>query len=201
MLSASDHRRALAGRPEILAACGRAAFNTELRVVDGGGAVLPAGEAGEIIARGPQVMRGYWNNAEATAQTLRDGWLYTGDVGCFDSEGYLTVVGRVNDMIISGGENIYPAEIENVLTLHPKIHEAAVIGVSHRKWGEVPLAILVANDGEPPVAEEVQSHCRERLAAFKIPAHVYLIDVIPRNPSGKVLKQQLRNDIGKDYDE
>ena len=201
MLSASDHRRALAGRPEILAACGRAAFNTELRVIDGGGAVLPAGEAGEIIARGPQVMRGYWNNAEATAQTLRDGWLYTGDVGCFDSEGYLTIVGRVNDMIISGGENIYPAEIENVLTLHPKIHEAAVIGVSHRKWGEVPLAILVANDGEPPVAEEVQSHCRERLAAFKIPAHVYLIDVIPRNPSGKVLKQQLRNDIGKDYDE
>jgi len=201
MLSASDHRRALDGRPGILATCGRAAFSTELRVIDSEGAALPAGEAGEIIARGPQVMQGYWKNPEATAQTLRAGWLYTGDVGCFDEEGYLTIVGRMKDMIISGGENIYPAEIENVLTLHPGVHEAAVIGVSHHKWGEVPLAIVVANGGKSPATAEVQAHCRKHLAAFKVPAHVHLIDAIPRNPSGKILKQQLRNDIGKDYDE
>jgi acyl-CoA synthetase (AMP-forming)/AMP-acid ligase II len=201
MLSASDHRRALAGRPDILAACGRAAFNTELRVINSEGVELPAGEAGEIIARGPQVMQGYWNNPQATAETLRDGWLHTGDVGQFDEEGYLAIVGRVKDMIISGGENIYPAEIENILTTHPLVREAAVIGVSHRKWGEVPLAIVVPHESEPFPTEELRALCREHLAAFKVPAHFHLIDTIPRNPSGKVLKQQLRNDIGKDYDE
>jgi acyl-CoA synthetase (AMP-forming)/AMP-acid ligase II len=201
MLSASDHRRALAGRPELLAACGRAAFSTELRVVDGQGATLAVGEAGEIVARGPQVMQGYWNNPVATAETLRDGWLHTGDVGKFDEDGYLTIVGRMKDLIISGGENIYPAEIENVLTTHRQIREAAVIGVAHRKWGEVPLAIVVADEGEPPTAESIRALCREHLAAFKVPAHVHLTDTIPRNPSGKVLKQQLRDDIGKHYDE
>jgi acyl-CoA synthetase (AMP-forming)/AMP-acid ligase II len=201
MLSASDHRRALAGRPDILSACGRAAFNTQLRVIDSEGVTLPAGEAGEIVARGPQIMQGYWNNPEATAETLRDGWLHTGDIGQIDEEGYLTIVGRVKDLIISGGENVYPVEVENVLTSHPLVSEAAVIGVSHRKWGEVPLAIIVSQGAEPPQAEELQEFCRQQLAAFKVPAHFHLIDAIPRNPSGKVLKQQLRNDIGKDYDE
>jgi acyl-CoA synthetase (AMP-forming)/AMP-acid ligase II len=127
--------------------------------------------------------------------------LHTGDVGQFDEEGYLAIVGRVKDMIISGGENIYPAEIENILTTHPLVREAAVIGVSHRKWGEVPLAIVVPHASEPFSTEELRALCREHLAAFKVPAHFHLIDTIPRNPSGKVLKQQLRNDIGKDYDE
>jgi O-succinylbenzoate-CoA ligase len=201
MLSASDHRRALAGRPELLAACGRAAFNTELRVIDPEGVTLPAGEAGEILARGPQIMQGYWNNPKATTEAIRDGWLHTGDIGQFDEEGYLTIVGRVKDLIISGGENVYPVEVENVLTSHPLVNEAAVIGVSHHKWGEVPLAIIVSQATEPPQAEELQQFCREQLAAFKVPAHFHLIDAIPRNPSGKILKQQLRNDIGKDYDE
>jgi acyl-CoA synthetase (AMP-forming)/AMP-acid ligase II len=201
MLSASDHRRALAGRPELLETCGRAAFGTQLEVVDAHGAILPAGTEGEIIARGPQVMQGYWNNPEATSETLRDGWLYTGDVGIFDQEGYLTIVGRMKDLIISGGENIYPVEIENVLTSHPEVSEAAVIGVSHRKWGEVPLAVILARDAEPPPAEELRALCSERLAGFKVPAHFHFTDQIPRNPSGKVLKQQLRDDIGIQYDE
>ena len=207
MLSASDHRRALAGRPDILEACGRAAFNTDLEVVDSNGKRLGAGEAGEIVARGPQVMQGYWNNPEATADTLRDGWLHTGDVGQFDEEGYLTIVGRVKDMIISGGENIYPAEIENVLTTHPQVRDAAVIGVSDRKWGEVPLAILVAQESavpganKIPAADELQAFCREHVASYKVPAHYHFTDEIPRNPSGKILKQQLRDDIGKDYDQ
>jgi O-succinylbenzoate-CoA ligase len=201
MLSASDHRRALAGRPDLLGACGRAAFNTQLRVIDNEGANLPPGEAGEIVARGPQIMQGYWNNPGATAETLRDGWLHTGDVGQIDEEGYLTVVGRLKDLIISGGENIYPVEVEDVLTSHPLVSEAAVIGVSHRKWGEVPLAFVVSQGSEPPLAETLQTFCRGQLAAFKVPAHYHLIDAIPRNPSGKILKQQLRDDIGKDYDE
>jgi acyl-CoA synthetase (AMP-forming)/AMP-acid ligase II len=202
MLSASDHRKALAGRPDILAACGRAAFNTELRVIDGAGNELPLGEAGEIIARGPQIMQGYWNKPEATAQTLRDGWLHTGDVGRFDEEGYLTIVGRVKDLIISGGENVYPVEIENVLTTHPQIADAAVIGVAHRKWGEAPLAILVLEAGAIiPADEELAALCREHLAAFKVPKNYHFTTELPRNPSGKVLKQQLRDDIGKHYDE
>jgi len=201
MLSASDHRRALAGKPEILKACGRAAFNTELKVVDADGAELPAGEAGEIIARGPQIMRGYWNNPQATTEAIRDGWLHTGDVGQFDNEGYLTIVGRLKDLIISGGENIYPVEIENVLTTHPTISDAAVVGVSHPKWGEVPLAVLVADNGGQVDAAVLESFCREQLAGFKVPTHFHFTDTIPRNPSGKILKQQLREGIGKEYEQ
>jgi acyl-CoA synthetase (AMP-forming)/AMP-acid ligase II len=201
MLSASDHRKALAGRAEILDACGRAAFNTELQVIDSVGRRLPAGEAGEIIARGPQVMLGYWNNPEATAEALRDGWLHTGDIGQFDEDGYLTIVGRLKDMIISGGENVYPVEIENVLTLHPLVRDAAVIGVSHRKWGEVPLAVIVAQDDGALCIDELRALCREHLAAYKVPTHFHTAEDIPRNPSGKILKQQLRNTIGKNYDE
>lgn len=201
MLSASDHRRALAGRPDLLGACGRAAFNTDLRVIDREGVTLPSGEAGEIVARGPQIMQAYWNNPEATAETLRDGWLHTGDIGQFDEEGYLTVVGRLKDLIISGGENVYPVEVEDVLTSHPLIGEAAVIGVSHRKWGEVPLAIIVYQGDTALQPQEIQAFCRKQLAAFKVPVYFHTVETIPRNPSGKVLKQQLRNDIGKDYDE
>jgi len=201
MLSASDHRRALAGRPEILEACGRAAFNTRLRVIDANGDPLPAGEAGEIIVRGPQVMQGYWNNPVATAEALREGWLYSGDVGQFDEEGYLRIVGRVKDMIISGGENIYPVEVENVLTLHPMIRDAAVVGVSDARWGEVPLAVLVLEEGEQPDEKEIATLCREHLAPFKVPAYFHPVAEIPRNPSGKILKQQLRDEIGKDYDQ
>lgn len=201
MLSASDHRRALKGKPEILNACGRAAFNTKIKVVGPNGRGLPPGEAGEILAQGPQIMQGYWNNAAATAATIRDGWLHTGDVGRLDDEGYLTIVGRLKDLIISGGENIYPVEIENVLTTHSVICDAAVVGVSHPKWGEVPLAILVCSENERVEASELNAFCRAQLAGFKVPAYFHFISDIPRNPSGKILKQQLREEIGKDYEQ
>tara|TARA_B110000977_G_scaffold201103_1_gene294154 strand:+ start:4489 stop:6039 length:1551 start_codon:yes stop_codon:yes gene_type:complete len=201
MLSASDHRRALQDKPEILNACGRAAFNTKIKVVSPNGRGLPPGEAGEILAQGPQIMQGYWNDAAATAATIRDGWLHTGDVGRLDKEGYLTIVGRLKDLIISGGENIYPVEIENVLTTHPVIFDAAVVGVSHSKWGEVPLAILVCAENEQVEAAELNAFCREQLAGFKVPAYFHFISDIPRNPSGKILKQQLREKIGKDYEQ
>ncbi|MCP4841424.1 MAG: long-chain-fatty-acid--CoA ligase [Halieaceae bacterium] len=201
MLSASDHRRALADRPDLLESCGRAAFDTELAIVDGVGRPLPVHEAGEIVVRGPQIMQGYWNKAEATDHALQNGWLHTGDVGKLDDEGYLTVVGRLRDLIISGGENVYPVEIENVLTTHPSVTDAAVIGVSHSKWGEVPLAILVVQGTEPPTEKLLQAFCSEQLARFKVPTHVHFVDQIPRNPSGKILKQQLRDDIGAHYDE
>jgi acyl-CoA synthetase (AMP-forming)/AMP-acid ligase II len=201
MLSASDHRRALAGKPEILEACGRAAFNTRLKVVNAEGEALPVGVAGEILAQGPQIMQGYWNNPEATAATIRDGWLHTGDVGQFDTEGYLTIVGRLKDLIISGGENIYPVEIENVLTTHAQVADAAVVGVSHAKWGEVPLAVLVSNNGERLEPSSLDAFCREHLAGYKVPAHFHYTETIPRNPSGKILKQQLREEIGKEYEQ
>ncbi|MFT4615220.1 MAG: O-succinylbenzoate-CoA ligase [Bacteroidia bacterium] len=201
MLSASDHRKALDGHPELLEACGRAAFNTQLRVIDTAGRQLAMGEAGEIVARGPQVMLGYWNNPEATRDALRDGWLHTGDIGCFDEEGYLRIVGRLKDMIISGGENIYPVEIENILTLHPAVADAAVIGVADAKWGEVPLAILVNDAEQVPSNDELTKLCREHLAGYKVPAHFHFMSELPRNPSGKVLKQQLRHDIGKHYEQ
>jgi acyl-CoA synthetase (AMP-forming)/AMP-acid ligase II len=137
-----------------------------------------------------------------TAKTLENGWLHTGDLLQTDEEGFYYIVDRMKDMITSGGENIYPVEIENVLTTHPQIADAAVIGVSHRKWGEVPLAILVPEAGTAaPGNDELAALCREHLAAFKVPANYHFTTQLPRNPSGKVLKQQLRDDIGKHYDE
>ena len=197
MLSPSDHRYALAQQPELLKACGRAAFNTQLRVVDGEGNDVATGEAGEIIARGPQIMLGYWNNPQATAETIKEGWLYTGDIGTLDSKGYLSIIGRVKDMIISGGENIYPVEIENVLLSHPDIDEVAVVGVSNQKWGEVPHAVIVQTTGDELSPEQLTDFCRQSLAAFKVPAHFHKIDALPRNPSGKILKQQLREQFGE----
>lgn len=202
MLSASDHRKALLDRPELLEACGRAAFNTDLRILDAAGQDMGVGESGEIVARGPQVMLGYWNNPAATAEALRDGWLHTGDVGRFDEQGYLRIVGRLKDMIISGGENIYPVEIENVLTQHPGVSDAAVVGVTDAKWGEVSLAVLVADSaaGQEPSVKELTKLCRDHLAGYKVPAYFHFTAELPRNPSGKVLKQQLRQEIGKHYE-
>ncbi len=198
-LTADDHLRALKDKPELLRSCGRPVFGTELRIVDDQGNDLPAGEVGEILARGPQIMKGYWNREEATAKTIVDGWLHTGDAGCLDEEGYLYLKDRVKDLIISGGENIYPAEIENVLMSHPKIADAAVIGVPDDKWGEVPLAVLVAGEGGEIDLAELTRHCREKLAGFKVPKHLEYIAMLPRNPSGKILKKDLRAAIVPKY--
>ncbi len=170
---------------------GKAFFHTDVRVVDEDGNECGADEAGEILIRGPHVMTGYWNRPEATAESFVDGWLKTGDIAMMDSEGFVYIQDRVKDMIISGGENVYPAEIENVLAGMEGVTEAAVIGIASEKWGESPLALVVRAD-ESVTAEAVIAFCEGKLAKFKMPKAVEFIDAIPRNPTGKVLKRVLR---------
>jgi len=170
---------------------GKAFFHTEVRIVDDRGGDLPSGTPGEVWVRGPHIMREYWNRPDATADTLVDGWLRTGDVAVTDEDGFVYIQDRIKDMVISGGENVYPAEIENVLMGHPAIREAAVIGQPSAKWGESPFAIVVRNDGTLTEAD-VLAYAKGRLAAFKLPKGVAFVDEIPRNPSGKILKRILR---------
>ena len=187
-----DHDRALAGEEHLLLSAGRPVLATDVKIVDDAGNELPAGEVGEIAVRGPQVMEGYHNRPDATAEALVDGWMHTGDAGSIDADGYLYVSDRVKDMIISGGENIYPREIEDVLFQIPAVADAAVIGVPDEKWGETVKAVIQVKDGETLTEAEVRAHCRANLGGFKQPSSVDFIDVIPRNLSGKVLKKDLR---------
>jgi O-succinylbenzoate-CoA ligase len=170
---------------------GKAFFHTDVRVVDEDGRDCGAEEAGEILIRAPHVMTGYWNRPEATAESFVDGWFKTGDIAMMDGEGFVYIQDRVKDMIISGGENVYPAEIENVLAGMEGVTEAAVIGIASEKWGESPLALVVRSD-ESVTAEAVIAFCDGKLAKFKTPKSVEFIDAIPRNPTGKVLKRVLR---------
>jgi acyl-CoA synthetase (AMP-forming)/AMP-acid ligase II len=174
--------------------CGRPQMHTEIKIVDAEGNTIPMGShaAGELLIAGRHLMKGYWNNPEATAETLKDGWLYTGDICTWDAEGFVTVCDRKKDMIISGGENIYPAELENVLAACPEVQEAAVIGVPSQKWGETPLALIVPAPGASPTAETLKAYCRENLAGYKVPQLYEMVDFLPRNPSGKLLKPELR---------
>jgi acyl-CoA synthetase (AMP-forming)/AMP-acid ligase II len=170
---------------------GKPFFHTEVRVVNERGEDALPGEPGEVLVRGPHVMKEYWNRPDATAETIRDGWLHTGDVATLDKDGCVFIHDRTKDMIISGGENVYPAEIENVILQHPKVAEVAVIGQPSAKWGESPLAVVVR--GEPDLtAGDVLDYAGGRLARFKLPKAVEFVDEIPRNPSGKVLKRLLR---------
>jgi acyl-CoA synthetase (AMP-forming)/AMP-acid ligase II len=191
-LMPADHRRALAGEPRLLLSAGRPVVGTEVRVVGPEGRPLPAGAVGEIAVRGPQLMRGYWNLPEATAEALRDGWMHTGDAGVVDDEGYVFVQDRTKDMIVSGGENVYPREVEDVLYGHPAVAEAAVIGVPDARWGEAVKAVVVARPGHAVDADELMRFCDGKLAGYKRPRSVDFVDALPRNPSGKVLKRELR---------
>jgi acyl-CoA synthetase (AMP-forming)/AMP-acid ligase II len=168
-------------------------FHTDIRVVDARSRDVAPGEIGEIIIRGPHVMREYWKNPQATAETLRDGWLYTGDLGRLDEEGYLYIVERKKDLVISGGENIYPAEVESVLSELPQCAEVAVIGVPDPVWGEAVCAIVRPGEGQALTLDEIVAHCSDRLAKYKIPKRLILTDEpLPRNPAGKLLKRVLR---------
>ncbi|MGE7691871.1 class I adenylate-forming enzyme family protein [Lysinibacillus sp. NPDC097214] len=168
---------------------------TDVRVVDSFGETVPAGEVGEICVKGPQVMKGYLRNPEETARTIKDGWLYSGDLGRFDEEGYLYIVDRKKDMIIRGGENIYPIEVEEVLYQLPEVLEAAVVGLPHEVYGEVPKAFVVLKEGKSPDEEAIMAYCRTQLAKYKVPHEIEFLTELPRNASGKVLKHTLRPSV------
>lgn len=175
-----------------LASVGDAHSCAELRVVDEAGNDVPVGETGEILVRGATVMLGYWNKPEATAETLRDGWLWTGDIGCLDEDGFLTLKDRSKDVIISGGTNIYPREVEEVLLMHPGVREVSVIGKPHPEWGEDVAAFVVFNDSSVVSTDELDRYCLDHIARFKRPKHYYFVDELPKNNYGKVLKTVLR---------
>lgn len=177
---------------ERLAACGRPMFGGRARIVGPDGQESPRGEIGEIVYRGENLMSGYWRRAEATAEAMRGGWFHTGDAGLMDAEGFIYIKDRIKDMIVSGGENVYPAEIEALLASHPDIAEAAVIGVPDAKWGEAVKAVVVVRPGSALTAEALIAWTAGQMAGYKRPRSVDFVDILPRNASGKLLKRALR---------
>ena len=172
--------------------------DVEVRVIDEKGNPVPPLQVGEILAKGPRIMTGYWKDEEKTAKAItKDGWLRTGDMGWIDEEGYVYLAGRGDDMIIRGGENISPEEVENVLGSHPKIEEVAVIGVPDPEWGQEPRAVVVFKKGKKASEEEIMEFCRSRLSSYKRPRSVVFVDSLPRNALGKVLKKELREKYGE----
>ena len=177
-----------------LGSVGKPVAGVAARIVDAEMNDVPRGEIGEIVYRGPGTMIGYWNNPEATEDAFRGGWFHSGDLVREDEEGFIYVVDRLKDMIISGGENIYSAEVENVISDHPKVREVALVGAPHPRWVETPVAFVVAHDEQdPPTAAEIIDFCQTRLASYKKPTRVHVVDQLPRNASGKILKTPLRD--------
>ncbi|MZR29874.1 acyl-CoA synthetase [Sneathiella litorea] len=179
-------------RSEILASVGTERTDVEVNVFDAQDNPLPVGEIGEVVVRGDVVMLGYWKNPEATTESLRGGWLHTGDMGCFDAEGFLTLKDRSKDMIISGGTNIYPREIEEALLTHPDVAEVSVVGRPHEDWGEEVVAFVVLRKEGAMTPEELDRHCIEQIARFKRPKEYFFVEELPKNNYGKVLKTELR---------
>jgi acyl-CoA synthetase (AMP-forming)/AMP-acid ligase II len=179
---------------------GKPMSEVKIRVVDENDLDCPPGAVGEVIIAGVQVMKGYWNQPEETSKAIRGGWFYSGDAGYFDEEGYLYIHDRVKDMIVSGGENIYPAEVESALAGHEKITDVAVIGVPDDKWGETVKAVIVSAPGADLSADEIIDYARARIAGYKVPRSVDFLDELPRNPSGKILKRELRRPYWKGHE-
>ena len=193
VLDHQEHDRIAKGEtPHLIRSAGRRVEGAEVKIVDDDDRDLPVGEVGEIVARGRHMMNGYWNRPDATADTLRNGWVHTGDVGRFDDAGYLYIVDRKKDMIISGGSNVYAREVEEALLAMDAIREVAVIGLPHPKWGEMVTAVLVSRTGEPVDDAAMEAFCRSSLAGYRRPKRFIWIDELPRNPYGKVLKRDLR---------
>jgi acyl-CoA synthetase (AMP-forming)/AMP-acid ligase II len=178
-----------------LGSVGRVCLYLDLDIWDEQGNSLPPGTPGEIVLRGPKVFKGYWRDQEATNRAFGGGWFHTGDIGVRDEDGYVTIVDRLKDMIVSGGENIASSEVERVLYQHPAVMEAAVVGRKDERWGEVPVAFVVVNPAVGATPDELMVHCGSQLARFKTPKAVIVIDALPRNPSGKVLKRELRDQL------
>ncbi|GAB2567793.1 acyl-CoA synthetase [Nocardia heshunensis] len=194
LLSPADH---LAGR---LRSAGRAVPHAEVRVVDADGEEVAPGSVGEIVVRGGHVMLGYWNRPAETAATVRSGWMHTGDGGYLDEQGYLYIVDRVKDMIVSGGENVYSAEVENALAAHPAVAACAVIGVPDQDWGERVHAVLVCHPGHTVALGEIRDHVKERIAGYKAPRSLEVVDALPVSGAGKILKRELRKQYWGDSD-
>jgi len=175
-----------------LGTVGRALPGVEMAIWNDQSQAIPAGEIGEIMVRGPNVMAGYHKLPEETAKTITDGWLHTGDLGHMDDEGFVTITGRIKDLIISAGENIYPREIEEVLVQHPSVKEVAVIGVSDEARGEVPKAFVIGEEGVELGEKELRAYCKDRIASYKVPRIFAIVPDLPRSPTGKVLKRMLK---------
>ena len=191
-LSTADHADAIANHPERLASCGRALGETEVRVVDEHGREVAAGEIGELVIRGEDVFQGYWGEPALTAETIVDGWLHTGDMARVDDAGYLYLVDRKKDMIISGGFNVYPTEVEATLYQHPDVLEACVISVPDDTWGESVKAVVTLRPGREASAQQLIAHCRERIADYKSPRSVDFVAELPKNASGKLARKIVR---------
>ena len=189
MLPPEDH--ALDGNQRMRSA-GKAVPGAELKVIGEDGGELPCGEVGELICKSPSNMIGYWNLPDATRGALKDGWMHTGDAAYMDEDGYVYIQDRIKDMIISGGENVYPAQVESAIYGHPAVSEVAVIGVPDETWGEAVKACVVPKPGTTVDPDDIIAFTRERLAGFKVPKTVEVIDAMPRNPRGKILRRELR---------
>ncbi len=195
-----DHQKALAGQPQLLRSCGRSMAGVSLRVCDEDGNELPNGETGEFVVRSGTNMMSYWRLPQETQKTLKDGWIHTGDAGYVNEDGYAFLRDRIKDMVVTGGENVYPVEVESVLSGHPSILEIAVIGVPDEKFGEALLAVVAVKSGAVLTKDELVEFSRDKIAGFKIPRQLKIVDALPRNASGKVLKTVLREPYwaGKD---
>lgn len=196
----ADHRAAVSqpGKEILLDSCGRPVGSTELKILGPDGEALPQGRIGEVVVRSSKLMSGYWRNPEADAAAFNDGWFRMGDLGRLDEDGYLYIVGRKHDMIVSGGENVYPHEVENALYADPDIAEAAVFGVPHPKWVETVAAAVIVKPGRDTDPQRIMAACRQRLAAYKCPKEIFLTEELPKNPAGKILKRKLREQYGGD---
>jgi acyl-CoA synthetase (AMP-forming)/AMP-acid ligase II len=193
LLSTDDHARALRECPDRLASCGRPIGESQVIVANEAGEQVAGAEVGEIMIKGPDVFAGYWREPELSAQAFSaDGWLKTGDLARVDAEGYVYIVDRSKDMIISGGFNIYPTEVEQALYSHPAVYEAVVVGVPDETWGEAVKAVIVLRDGHRTTEADVIQHCKRQLADFKKPRSVDFVADLPRNPNGKIARKLVR---------
>jgi long-chain acyl-CoA synthetase len=181
----------LPGRVRKPGSIGTPIRGVQMRVVDNSDHEVPQGEVGEIVIQGPNVMKGYWQRPEATAEAIRDGWFHTGDLARVDEDGYFFIVDRKKDMIIRGGYNVYPREIEEVLYEHPAVAEAAVIGLPHSALGEEVAAAVALKPGAAVTVEELRDYVRGQVAAYKYPRHVWIVDVLPKGPTGKIQKRDI----------
>ena len=195
VLTPEDHHNALAGiAPQRLGSVGQPSAGVSLMICDDAGDPVPSGEIGEIVTRAGTAMTEYWNLPDETAKTLKEGWIFSGDLGYRDTDGYVYLAGRKKHMIIRGGENIYPSEVEPVLLQAPGVRDAAILGLPDDTWGEIVIAVVVP-DGRDPSAEEIIAHCRSRLASYRCPERVHFVDEMPLNAAGKILRHELLDQV------